>query len=241
MASFHLCIKNGKKGTAAKHATYIAREGKHRNNPEKPDLVALEHGNLPVWANGDPFYFFKMADAGERVNGAAYREFEFALPSELTQEQQCELAREFFKQEVGKKPYLLAIHSPTAAMGKVAQPHGHGVFSDRMPDGIERTPENHFSRFNSAHPELGGCKKDSGGKAPCVQKEKAKVIRANFANLANKYLEKYGHPARVDARSYRDRGINKEPEKHLGAAAIKLMNEEDKEKIKMKRKAKIIK
>ena len=235
MASYHLSIKNGKKGKAALHAAYISREGKHGKNLEQPDLIALEHGNLPAWANDDPLLFFKKSDEGERANGAAYRELEVALPSELTKEQQQELAREFVKQQIGEKPYLLAIHSPTASLGEVAQPHAHAMYSDRLPDDIERTPEQFFKRYNTAKPELGGCKKDSGGKAPSVLKSVLKTRRANFAELQNQILEKYGHPARVDYRSYRDRGIVKDVEKHLGAAAIKEMNAEDKAQIKDKR------
>lgn len=235
MASYHLSIKNGKKGKAATHAAYIARQGKHGKNLDKPDLVSLEHGNLPAWANGDPFYFFKMSDTGERINGAAYRELEIALPSELTHEQQQELAREVVKQQIGNKPFLFAIHSPTAALGDVPQDHMHAMWSDRMPDGIERPPEQFFNRYNSAKPELGGCRKDSGGKPPALMKEDIKTRRANFADLQNQTLKKYGHAARVDHRSYRERGIVKEAEKHLGAAAIKKLNEEDKAQIKDRR------
>jgi hypothetical protein len=235
MALMHLSIKNGKKGTAAEHAAYIAREGKHGKNQEKADLVALEHGNLPIWANDDPQYFFKMSDAGERVNGAAFRELVIALPAELTQEQRHELALECVKQQIGNKPFLVAIHSPIAALGDVSHDHMHAMWSDRIPDGIERPPEKFFNRYNSAKPELGGCKKDSGGKAPAILKNELTTRRANCADLQNQYLEKYGHAARVDPRSYRDRGIKKEAEKHLGAAAIKKLSAEEKAKIKCKR------
>lgn len=240
MASFHLSIKSGKKGQAANHAAYIAREGKHGKNEKQHDLVLIEHGNMPEWTNGDPALFWKMADANERINGAAYREFELALPLELSLEQNKELVHEFIKQEIGDKPYQLAIHIPTAAIGEVKQPHAHAMFSDRKPDGVDRPPEQLFKRYNRAKPELGGRKKDSGGKAPCVMKENVKAIRSNWAELQNKVLEKYGHTVRVDARSNRDRGIDKEPEKHLGAAAIKQMAEEEKAQIKDKRKAKIV-
>ena len=235
MASFHLSINNGKKGTAAEHAAYIARKGSHGKNKEKEDLVALDHGNLPTWAKDDPLYFFRMSDAGERVNGAAFRELVIALPSELTQDQRHELALECVKQQIGNKPFLVAIHSPMAALGDVPQDHLHAMWSDRVPDGIERTPEKFFNRYNSEKPELGGCKKDSGGKAPVIRKNELTTRRANCADLQNQYLEKYGHTARVDPRSYRDRGIKKEAEKHLGAAAIKKMSAEDKAKIKDKR------
>lgn len=238
MASFHFSIKSGKKGKAANHAAYIAREGRHGGNLQEPDLVAMEYGNMPDWANGNPSLFWKMADKHERANGAAYREFELALPAELTLEQQRELLDEFIEQEVGSKPYQLAIHAPTAALEDVKQTHSHIMISDRVPDGMNRPPEQHFKRFNPVHPEIGGCKKDSGGKAPCVLKENVRTIRSKFAELQNKVLEKYGHSARVDARSNRERGIDKEPEKHLGAAAIKQMAEEDKTQIKDKRKSK---
>jgi hypothetical protein len=238
MASYHLTIKNGKKGTAATHAAYIAREGKFGKDQEQPDLVALEHGNLPAWANDDPTYFFKMSDKGERINGAAYRELEIALPAELTREQQMELAREFVKQQIGNKPHLVAIHSPMAALGNTPQDHMHAMWSDRIPDEIERTSELFFKRYNATKPELGGCRKDSGGKAPALMKDDIKARRASYADLQNQHLEKHGHPARVDARSNRERGINKAPEKHLGASAIKKMTDEDKEQIKDKRKNK---
>ncbi len=236
MASFHMNIKNGKKGTAAIHADYISRQG--NQNQDKQDLVALEHGNLPAWANDDPIYFFKMSDSGERANGASYRELIAALPSELTRDQQLELAREFIKQQIGNKPHLVAIHSPMAALGDEPQDHIHAMWSDRVPDGIERSQEQFFKRYNTAKPEMGGCKKDSGGKPPVLMQVDIKTRRANFAELQNRHLEKHGHPTRVDHRSYRDRGIEKEAEKHLGADAIKKLTTEEKAQIKDKRKSK---
>lgn len=238
MASYHLSVKTGKRGSAATHAAYIAREGKFSMNLQEPDLVAMEFGNMPDWALGNPQLFWKMADRYERSNGAAYREFEVALPSELTIEQQRELLDNFISKEIGSKPYQLAIHDPTAGLGGIKQPHGHIMISDRVPDGISRPPEQHFKRFNSAHPEIGGCRKDSGGKDPATLKNDLKTLRANFADLQNQHLEKHGQLARVDARSNHERGIDKEPEKHLGAAAIKRMTDDDKAKIKDKRKNK---
>ncbi|HBD39171.1 MAG TPA: plasmid mobilization protein, partial [Cupriavidus sp.] len=47
MASFHHCLKSGKKGTAANHAAYITRQGKHGH---REDLVCTGHGNMPAWA-----------------------------------------------------------------------------------------------------------------------------------------------------------------------------------------------
>ncbi len=238
MASFHFSVKSGKRGKASEHAAYIAREGKHGKNKDNNDLIAKEHGNLPEWANDTPSLFWKTADKNERINGAAYLEFEIALPSELTASQNMELVQAFIKQEIGNKPFQLAIHSPQASLGEVHQPHLHAMFSDRKPDGIERPPEQHFKRHNSAHQELGGCKKDSGGKDPSTLKNHLKTLRANWAELQNQFLEKNGHSARVDHRSNKERGIELEPERHLGHVSIKKMTAEDKAQIKDRRQSK---
>lgn len=159
MASFHHCLKSGKKGTAANHAAYITRQGKHS---QREDLICSGHGNMPAWAKDNPSAFWKTGDKHERANGAVYREHEIALPAELTREQQKELVVEFIQVMVGSKPYEYAIHAPNSSIDGSTNTHVHLMFSDRMQDGIERSPEQTFSRYNAKQPERGGCKKDSG-------------------------------------------------------------------------------
>lgn len=228
MASYHLSIKSGGKGKAAEHAAYIEREGKYGKNEKRFDLIAKGYGNLPEWTHDNSTALWKMADRYERVNGATYREIVIALPRELSFEQHRELVDQFIRSEIGTKPYTFAIHSPTAALGDAAQPHAHIMFSDRQPDGIDRSPAQHFKRYNAANPELGGCRKDSGGKEREVLKAQLMATREAWADLQNSHLEKYGHAARVDHRSNRDRGIKQAPEKHLGHLGIKRMSTEDK-------------
>ncbi len=235
MASYHLSIKSGKRGKASSHAAYIAREGKHGRAEKREDLIATEHGNLPDWANGNPSLFWNMADENERKNGAAYRELEVALPAELKPEQQVALLQEFVKAELPGKPYQLAIHEPIAALGKVKQPHAHIMFSDRKPDGIERTPSQHFKRYNPTNPAQGGCKKDSGGREPGVLKNELVSRRESWANLQNRFLEANGHAVRVDHRSNKDRGIQAPPERHLGHVGIKKMTPDAKERHQARR------
>lgn len=229
MASFHISVKSGKPGSAANHAAYIAREGKHGKNGGHYDLVTKEHGNLPEWTDGDPLKFWKTADVSERINGAVYREFEVALPMELPIRENIDLVHEFIAMEIGDKPFQFAIHMPMAALGKVEQPHAHIMFSDRKPDGIERAAEQHFKRYNPYKPELGGCKKDSGGKEKGVLKAEIVKTREVWAELQNKYLIKNGYDARVDHRSNRDRGIKHEPEQHLGHVAIAKMSQDERD------------
>jgi hypothetical protein len=228
MATYHFSIKSGKRGKAQNHAVYIAREGKHSKDQIESDLIAKSSGNLPAWANDNPVEFWKAADKHERINGAAYRELEVALPSELTDEQNLKLVQELIKLEIQDKPYQFAIHAPKAALGEVDQPHAHIMFSDRLADGIERKPEQHFKRYNPRDPSRGGCKKDSGGKEKAVLKNELLTIRENWAELQNQALAEHGHDARVDHRSNKQRGITKPAERHLGQAGVKLMTAEDK-------------
>jgi hypothetical protein len=234
MASFHFTIKSGKKGSAEEHAAYITRAGKYGKGDKAEDLVATGHGNLPDWA-ADSQDYWRAADKYERANGAVYREFELSLPNELSLEQQKELAETFIRQQVGDKMYEYAIHSPEASIGKVPNNHLHGMFSDRVPDEIERLPAQHFRRFNRKHPEKGGCRKDSGGRDRIVLRNELVSLRENCALLQNEFLEKYGHSARVDHRSHEARGIDATPERHLGPARVRQMTEDEKATLQAER------
>lgn len=234
MATMHIGIKSGKPGKAVAHAEYIAREGGFRKGAKAKDLVSKGHGNLPAGVD-DPLSFWKAADKGERVNGAAYREMVVALPLELTPAQNLELVEEFIDRELGKKPYQYAIHCPNAALANGRQPHAHIMFSDRLPDGIHRNPEGYFRRYNAKNPERGGLRKDSGGLDPITLKQSVNRRRENWATLQNECLAKHGHDSRVDHRSNRDRGIAREPERHLGPAAIRALTAEGKDEIQKTR------
>ena len=235
MASFHISIKSGKRGNAAEHAAYIARVGKHLKKRDKNDLVAVEHGNLPAWSQGSPQTFWRASDQHERLNGATYRELEVALPKELTRDQNLALVKEFVDKEIGIKPFQYALHLPNAALGNGAQPHAHIMFSNRLPDGIERTAEQHFKRFNAKAPEKGGCRKDSCGKDMDTHKSEVISCRERWADLQNEHLAKHGYEARVDHRSNKDRGLEAVPERHLGQVGVQKMTPEEKAAFTAKR------
>ena len=216
MASYHLSVKVGAKGKASAHAEYIEREGEYKlKNNEK--LEAVEHGNMPEWAQDNPNLFWQCADEFERKNGSTYREIEIALPRELTLQQRKELVQTFVEQELGEKhAYTWAIHNPKASIEGGEQPHAHIMYSERLQDGIERSPDQFFKRYNSKNPERGGCQKSNFAKTAEQRKTELVELRERFADLQNAYLEEYGHTDRVDHRSLADQGIERSPEKHLG-------------------------
>lgn len=222
MASFHCSVKVGRSGTGASHADYITRSGKYATK-EKDDLEAVEAGNLPAWAE-TPKDFWRAADEHERANGTVYREFEIALPRELTKEQRLEMVREFVRQEVGDQyAYTFAIHNPRATIEGGEQPHAHVMFSERKQDGIERAAEQYFKRWNAKAPEKGGCQKGNVASTPTVRKAELVKLRERFAKLQNRHLAKHGHKVEVTHLSLKAQGIDREPEPHLGpkvAAAV---------------------
>jgi hypothetical protein len=221
MASYHLSVKTGGKGKAAPHADYIAREDKYAREKDN-DIEHKESGNMPAWAAHKPSEFWKAADTFERANGCTYREIEIALPREFTPAQRLELVRDFVQQEIGDRhAYQFTIHNPRAAIEGGEQPHAHIMFSERLNDGIERDPQPYFKRANTKNPERGGAKKVRFGETPTERKAYLIAQRERWADLQNKHLERYQHIDRVDARSLKAQGIEREPERHFGAGQVR--------------------
>ncbi|RZL68728.1 MAG: plasmid mobilization protein [Variovorax sp.] len=227
MASFHHHLKSGKKGSGALHVKYITRAGKFSS---RTDLIDSGHGNMPDWAKGDPQLFWRAADKYERANGAVYREHEIALPAELTVVQQLELVKDLTRELIGNKPYQYAVHAPVSSLQGVTNAHLHLTFSDRLPDGIARSPEQTFRRYNAKQPELGGAKKDSGGKNSLELRDELIGIRGKCAEVQNAALARHGHAARVDHRPLRLQGVERQPERHLGPARIRNMDTQTKDR-----------
>ena len=154
MASRHFSFKTGKAGRGAKHAEYIAGQGKYS---EREDVRYLVDRNLPGWAV-DARDFFEAADQLERANGRAYSEIEFSIPRACVDP--VAYADQYAVQLLGERhPYRLAIHDKLAADGG-RNVHGHLMFSERQLDGIDRGREQFFRRANSKTPERGGAAKD---------------------------------------------------------------------------------
>lgn len=227
--SIHLAVKIGLKGKAGPHSEYTARLGTYQNRDCYQDLVAMDFGNLPRFAKGNPAKFWDAADRFERANGSAYREFEVSLSRKMTPAQWEKLIVEFVEQEIGiRHVFQWAIHCPIAALDAGEQPHAHIMFSDRTLDGIERGPHDFFMRANTKHPDRGGCKKANIARSFADRKANLVALRARWADLQNKHLAMYGYDDRVDHRSLADRGIQRAPEQHLGPLIVGKMRQQTK-------------
>jgi len=219
-------IKSSRVEEAKQRYTLITGEGSHAS---RKDVIASGFGNMPHWAEDKPWLFWKTGDGHERANGAVYREHEIALPADLTSDQQIALAMRHIADIAGHKPYQYAIHATHSSLAGVLNVHMHLMVSDRMPDGIDRPPEQTFKRYNREHPELGGWKKDSGGKNPIELRDAVLGLKKQTAKVQNEELARYGHNDRVDHRSLKEQGVDRNPEHHLGQTRIRRMSAKDKQ------------
>lgn len=228
MFGFHFEIKSGRVGRAAGHASYIGRTGWHEKHG---DLLFSGFGNMPGWSENDPLTFWKAADRGERSNGATYREMVIALPNWLNLEQQRALVDQLVAGLVGCKPYHYAVHAPVSSLQGEVNTHVHLMYSDRIPDGIDRSADQFFSRYNSRDPLRGGRRKGSGGLTKMQLRDELIATREMAEIILNEHIALSGVPMRVDHRTLKEQGKNRQPERHLGPAWIKKMSEEEKREL----------
>ena len=142
--------------------------------------------------------FSNLAEAAEkRKDSQVYRELEFALPKELTNEQNRILANEFLQdQACGLDMVVLpSFHFDALEDTGEGRPHCHAIFLTRTLDaeGLCATKE---TTWNQTSVLL--------------------TWRAQLANDINFHLKKHGHDVRVDHRSYQDQGIDLLPQPKLG-------------------------
>lgn len=223
MAIYHLHVKTGSRSggqSAAAKSDYVQREGKYGKGREEVQEVG--HGNMPEWAEGNPHQYWQAADEHERANGRLFTEVEFALPLELTPEEQAALVREFAEHLTQSEnlPYTYAIHKGEydhqgRKTDTPENPHCHLVISERINDGIERSAETWFKRANKKAPDKGGAVKSEILKT----REWLCQTREQWQEFANAALERSGHDARIDHRTLEAQGItDRLPQIHKGAA-----------------------
>lgn len=217
MSIANISVKIGSKSknrSATDKIKYVCRLDRYQN---RTDLVHSDYGNMPDFAADDPMIFWQSANEFERKNSAVYTEHVLTLPRDLTLDQQIKLVENWTKTELKNKAYQYAIHHSKALDGQL-NPHAHLVFSEREQDGISRTKEQFFKRYNSKNPERGGCKKGGTGSRN-AQENKQHLLeqRQRFETLTNQHLERANSKTKVSLQSYKNRGLLIVPEPKLGS------------------------
>ena len=229
MASYHLSVKTVKRSvgrTATASAAYRAgerlsceREGRvhdytRKQGIEETFIVAPEEA--PAWAT-DRAALWNAAEAREtRRNSVTAREWELALPSELSTAARADLARGFAEALVQRYGIAadVAIHAPHRE-GDQRNHHAHILTTTRVLCAEGLTDK---TRILDAA-KTGGAEIED--------------MRSLWAQMQNAALERAGQEARVDHRSLEDqhaaaleRGdeleaitLDRDPEIKLGPAA----------------------
>ena len=214
MAIYHCSVKAvsrsaGRSSTAA--AAYRAgceitdgRTGEvhdytKKRGVESADIVLPD--GAPKWAN-DRSALWNAAETAERRKDACVaREFEVALPSELSASERRRLAVDFAKEMANREGCAVdvAIHAP-GKEGDNRNHHAHILRTTRKvgPDGLT----------DKLDTEKAGRKRG----------DDLAAVRTRWAELVNERLQENGIEARVDHRSLKDQGIDREPTSHKGPA-----------------------
>lgn len=135
--------------------------------------------------------------AEKRKDAQVYREWEFSLHRELSDEQNMELARELLQDQVCGlgMAVLVNFHFDVDEETGERKPHCHALFVTR------RLTEEGFSEKKV----LDWNRRDLAGE-----------LREQHSSYSNFYFKKLGLEIRIDPRSYREQGIDLEPQPKLG-------------------------
>ena len=160
------------------------------------EIVAPD--NTPDWMH-DRAQLWNSVEAVERRKDAQLaREIQLSLPHELTEDQRRDLVIGFVREQFVDQGMIadIAIHAPSAE-GDARNHHAHIMLTMRelTGDGFGKK----VREWNST--------------------DRLTAWREQWARHQNRELERHGHPARVDHRSYEAQGIDREPTQHLGPMA----------------------
>lgn len=229
MASYHLSAKTIKR-SAGRSATAAAayrvgeriecqREGRVHDYTRKQGIketFILTPKDAPDWAQDRSRLWNEVEASETRRNSVTAREWELALPSEISEEDRSQITRDFAQELVSRYGVAVdvAIHEPHRE-GDQRNHHAHVLTSTRKLESVGFTAKTRV---------LDAAK--TGG----VEIEQ---MRGLWADLQNRALERAGEAERVDHRSLeaqrdaaRERGdeltaeeLDRDPELKLGPAA----------------------
>jgi hypothetical protein len=170
--------------------------------------VAPEHA--PAWVQ-DPERLWNAAEAAEnRRNSQVGRECELALPASLSGAEREAIVRAYAQDLVDRYGVAVtaAIHLPSRHDEAGLNHHAHILMTTRRMEAEGLGPKTRELDAKATGPG------------------EVRWMREHAADVINAALERAGLDERVDHRSFRDRGIEREPTTHLGPAASELERRE---------------
>lgn len=174
---------------------------------------------LPDGGSSERNALWNAAEAAEnRKDARTAREWIVALPAELDAKERGELARSFAAELASRYGVAVdvAVHLPDRE-GDNRNHHAHVLTTTRQ---VSRDADGRLVLGEKATIELSDKKRRELGLGPAA--DEVKAVREVWERAANAALERAGCAERIDARSLKAQGIDREATTHLGPTASEM-------------------
>ncbi|TAZ87736.1 Ti-type conjugative transfer relaxase TraA (plasmid) [Rhizobium ruizarguesonis] len=227
MAIYHFSMKPIARSGGRSAVASVAYRAAERLTNERDGLThdfsnrtGVEHAEIVLPARSSAYWAMKRSalwNAAERAekrsDARIAREFEIALPHELSAEQRLALTRAFAADLANRYGAAVdfAIHRPGEG-SDIRNSHAHLMMTTRevretgLGDKTLLERENRWLLANHLPPS----------------QLQLKDLRQAWEHLANTHLERAGHDIRIDNRSHLEAGITIEPTEHVGVHATQI-------------------
>ncbi|WP_298822301.1 MobQ family relaxase [uncultured Streptococcus sp.] len=231
MAIFHMSFSNisaGKGRSAIASAAYRSGEKLFDEKENRgyfyarrvtPEAFILTPENAPEWASDRQKLWNEVEKKDRKANSRYAKEFNVALPVELTNEEQKALITKFVQETFVDKGMVadVAIHRDHEE-----NPHAHVMLTNRPfnPDGSWGLKSKTQYVLDKNGKQLltknGNPKQRKIWLVDWDKPGKVEEWRTAWANEVNSLFQAKGMPERISEKSYEEQGIEKTPTKHEG-------------------------
>lgn len=175
--------------------------------------IVLPKGLNAEWALERSLLWNAAEFAETRKDARVAREFEIALPHELSAEQRVELTQSFAQDLANRYGAAVdfAIHAPHDA-SDVRNHHAHVMMTTRQIGEAGLSDKTYLERENKWLLSNGFATTDM----------QLRDIRQSWECFANEHLARAGLEMRIDHRSHLERGLEIEPTEHMGVHATQM-------------------
>ncbi|WP_395538414.1 MobQ family relaxase [Lactiplantibacillus pentosus] len=253
MAIFHMSFQNisaGKMRSAVASASYRSgdklfsdKEGNtyYYARDVKPEAFILTPKNAPDWAKDRQKLWNEVEKKDRKSNSRYAKEFNVALPVELSESEQKELLTKYVQENFVDQGMVadVAIHRDHPD-----NPHAHVMLTNRSfnPDGtwgIKSRKEYILDeKGNKTYTKSGYARNRKIWLTDWDKKEKITEWRHNWATAVNQVLEAKNLPDRISEKSYEEQGIDEVATQHEGINSQKEKRQEFNQNVKQQRQAK---
>ncbi|MFC5387170.1 Ti-type conjugative transfer relaxase TraA [Aquamicrobium segne] len=227
MAIYHLSMKPVSRASGRSAVASMAYRAGEKLTNERDGIThdytakqGVEHAEIVLpeginadWARDRSDLWNAAEFAEKRKDARVAREFEIALPHELSAEQRLEAAREFAQELADRYGAAVdfAIHAPHDA-SDVRNHHAHVMMTTRQvtEDGLgDKTYLERENKWLLAHD------------LPTTDMQ-LRDLRQRWEGIANERLAMAGLDIRIDHRSHMERGLEIAPTEHMGVHATQM-------------------